>query len=79
MFWAYFLVAQTGILSSKVLELWFYQQKPHNERRGAAGQEDDYTTTCLFDQWYFKENYKLIAIDLSKYAFNADPKAIPAN
>ena len=29
-----------------------------------AGQGDDYTTGCLLG--YFKENYKLIAIDLSK-------------
>ena len=29
-----------------------------------AGQGDDYTTGCLLG--YFTENYKLIAIDLSK-------------
>ena len=27
---------------------------------------DDYTTGCLLDYFFFKENYKLIATDLSK-------------
>ena len=27
---------------------------------------DDYTTGCLLDYFYFKENHKLIATDLSK-------------
>ena len=32
---------------------------------------------CLLNYSYFKENYKLIAIDLSKQqALDADPKAI---
>ena len=30
------------------------------------GQGDDYTTGCLVDYPYFKENYELIAIYLSK-------------
>ena len=47
-----------------------------NIRRIATGQ-DDYTTGCLLDYSYFKENYKLIAIDLSKQqALDADPRAI---
>ena len=29
-------------------------------------QGDDSTTGCLFDYPYIKENYKMIAIDLSK-------------
>ena len=29
----------------------------------ATDQEDDYTTGCLLDYSYFKENYKMIAID----------------
>ena len=38
---------------------------------------DDYITGCLLDQPYYKENYLLIAIDLSKnQALDADPKAI---
>ena len=28
----------------------------------ATGQGDDYTTGCLLDYCYFKENYKMIAI-----------------
>ena len=40
-------------------------------------QGDDYTTGYLLDYSYFKENYKLIAIDLSKQeALDADPRAI---
>ena len=43
----------------------------------ATGQGDDYTTSCLLDYPYFKENYKMIAIDLSKQqTFDADPRAI---
>ena len=45
--------------------------------RIATGQGDDYTTGCSLDYSYFKENYKLIAIDLSKQqALDADPRAI---
>ena len=47
-----------------------------NIRKIATGQEDDYTTTCLLDYPYFKESYKMIAIDLSKQqVLDADPKA----
>ena len=35
-------------------------------RKIATGQSDDYTAGCLLDYPYFKEYYKLIAIDLSK-------------
>ena len=48
-----------------------------NIRRIATGQGDDYTMGCLLDYSYFKENFKLIAIDLSKQqALDADPRAI---
>ena len=48
-----------------------------NIRRIATGQGDDYTSGCLLDYSYFKENYKMIAIDLSKQqALDADPRAI---
>ena len=48
-----------------------------NIRRIATGQGDDYTTGCLLDYSYFKENYKLIAIVLSKqHVLGADPRAI---
>ena len=47
-----------------------------NIRKIATGQEDDYTTTCLLDYPYFKESYKMIAIDLSKQqVLDADPRA----
>ena len=37
----------------------------------------DYITDCLLDYPYFKENYKMIAIDLSKQqALDVDPRAI---
>ena len=48
-----------------------------NIRKITTGKEDDYTTGCLLDYSYFKENYKMIAIDLSKQqALDADPRAI---
>ena len=37
-----------------------------NIRKIPTGKGDDYTTGCLLDYSYFKENYKLIVIDLSK-------------
>ena len=37
-----------------------------NIREIASGQGDDYTTGCLLDYSYFKDHYKMIAIDLSK-------------
>ena len=43
----------------------------------ATGKGDDYTTGCLLDYSYFKENYKMIATDLSKQqVFDADARAI---
>ena len=54
----------------------FFDQ-PINIRRIATGQGDDYTTGSLLDYSYLKENYKMIAIDLSKQqALDADPSAI---
>ena len=48
-----------------------------NIRKIAIGQGDDYTTGCLLDYSYFKDHYKMIAIDLSKQqALDADPRAI---
>ena len=43
----------------------------------ATGQGDDYTAGSLLDYSYFKNHYKMIAIDLSKQqALDADPRAI---
>ena len=51
----------------------FYDQpindlvKQYDEiRKTATGQGDDYTTGCLLDYQYFKDHYRLIAVDLSK-------------
>ena len=43
----------------------------------AIDQGNDYTTGCLLDYPYFKDVYKMIAVDLSKQqALDADPRAI---
>ena len=48
-----------------------------NIRKIATGKGDDYTTGCLLDYPYFKENCKIIAIDLSRQnELDADPRAI---
>ena len=48
-----------------------------NIKKIATGQGDEYTTGCLLDYAYFKDYYKMIAIDLSKQqALDADPRAI---
>ena len=62
----------------------FYDQaindsiKQYDEvRKISTGQGDDYTTGCLLDFSYFENNYRLIAIDLSKQkALDTDPKSI---
>ena len=61
----------------------FYDQpindiiKQYDEvRKVSTGYGDDYTTGCLLDYAYFKDNYRLIAVDLSKQkALDADPRA----
>ena len=48
-----------------------------NIRKVAIGHGDDYTTGCILDYSYFKENYKMIAIDLSRQQeLDADPRKI---
>ena len=43
----------------------------------AAGQGDDYKTDCWLHYNYFKNYYKMMAIDLGKQkALDADSKAI---
>ena len=39
-------------------------------------RNNDYATGSLFDFAYFKENYRLIAIDLSKQTKLKDPQQI---
>ena len=49
-------------------------------RKVATGKGDNYATGCLLDYKYFKEFYKLFAIDLSKQKeLDADPRAIQQN
>ena len=46
-------------------------------RKTATGKGDNYATGCLLDYDYFKKNYQLIAVDLSKQReLDADPRAI---
>ena len=46
-------------------------------RKLTTGQGEDYTTGCLLDYGYIKNNYRLIAVELSRIKFlDADPKAI---
>ena len=48
-----------------------------NIRKVVTGQGDGYTIKCLLDYTYFKNYYKMIAIDLRKQqALDADPTAI---
>ena len=50
--------------------------KYENIRIIATGKGDDYTTGCLLDYPYFKDSYKIIAVNLSKQqALDADPRA----
>ena len=47
-----------------------------NIRKIAIGKGDNYTTGCLLDYPYFKDIYKMIAVDLSKQQIlNANPRA----
>ena len=48
-----------------------------NVRKIATGQGNDYTTGCLLDYTYFRDYYKMNAIDLSKQqTLDSDHKAI---
>ena len=66
------------------MEEIFYDQaindtiKQYDEvKKISTGQGDDCTTGCLLDFAYFKKNYKLVAVDLSKQkALDADSRAI---
>ena len=47
-----------------------------NIRKVATGQRDGYTTGCLLDYPYFKDNYEMTAVDLSKQqALDTDPRS----
>ena len=47
-----------------------------NIRKIATDQRDDYTNGCLLDYPYFKDYYKMRAIDLSKQVLDADSEEI---
>ena len=48
-----------------------------NIRKVATGKGDNYTTGCLLVYPYFRDNYKMIAVDLSRQqALDTDPRAI---
>ena len=48
-----------------------------NMRKVATGKGDNYTTGCWLDYPYFRDNYKMIAVDLTRQqALDADPRAI---
>ena len=50
--------------------------KYYNIRKIATGKGDDYTTGCLLHYPYFRDSYKMIAVDLSRQeALDADPRA----
>ena len=52
-----------------------YQITYDNIQNIATGQRDGSTIGCFLDYPYFKEHYKMIAIDLSKeQALDADQK-----
>ena len=51
-------------------------KKRLNEKIMEISNNNDYTTGNLLDFGYFKENYKLIAVDLSKQTKLKDPQQI---
>ena len=62
----------------------FYDQPIHDlikqydeVRETSIEQGDDWTTVCILDDAYFKDNSRLIAVHLSKQkALDAKPRAI---
>ena len=81
-----YIVPRVDITSCNVLidGRNFYDQPINNSirkydeiRKIATGKGDNYVTGCLLDYDYFKKNYQLIAVDLSKQReLDADPPAI---
>ena len=52
-------------------------EKYRELKKVLIGKGEDYTTGSLLDYNYFKEHYKLVAVDLSKQKeLDADPRAI---
>ena len=52
-------------------------EKYRELKKVMTGKGEDYTAGSLLDYDYFKKNYKLVAVDLSKQKqLDADPRAI---
>ena len=52
-------------------------EKYRELKKVTIGKGEDYTTGSLLDYDYFKKNYRLVAVDLSKQKeLDADPRAI---
>ena len=48
--------------------------RTYENMQNATGHEDDYTTGCSLSYLYFKEDYTMVAINLSKQqSLDADP------
>ena len=59
----YYLMAMINFYDQPISD----QIRKYDEiRKNATGQRDNYTTGCLLDYQYFKNHYKLIALDISK-------------
>ena len=49
------LMVESFLINQKIM-----MPKHENIRKIATGQGDDYTTGCLLDYSYFKENHKMM-------------------
>ena len=66
-------MAETFMISQLMIKI----KKYHEIRKISTGKGDDYTTGCLLDYQYFKNRYRLIAVDLSKQKeLDVDPRAM---
>ena len=80
----YFPKVETKGYNIKIKGRNFFDQPVNNEikayeniRKIATGQKDNYTARCLLDYPYFRESFKMIAIELGKQqALGADPRTI---
>ena len=51
-----------------------YVERYRELKKVMIGKGEDYTTGSLLDCYYFRKNYKLVAVDLSKQKeLDADP------
>ena len=72
-----FMINQLMIQLENMMKLERSRLEKEIVRKIATGKGDNYATGCLLDYDYFKKNYHLIAVDLSKQReLDADPRAI---